>query len=216
MKRILLALVIMCSSAFSLKAEIRMPDDDLTKYRMFALKGNASGQYNLGVCYDNGEGVLKDYKQAVYWYTKAAEQGHAMAQNNLGNCYKNGEGVLKDYKQAIYWFTKAAEQGLAMAQYNLGVCYKNGEGVLKDYKQAVYWHTKAAEQGHAYAQLHLGVCYAYGEGVYKDEIKAYAIALHAKLNGLDTSEFDRFVGYLSLTSKQKEEGQQLAKSLFTD
>jgi TPR repeat protein len=28
--------------------------------------------------------VLKDYKQAVYWYQKAADQGDAKAQSNLG------------------------------------------------------------------------------------------------------------------------------------
>jgi TPR repeat protein len=34
--------------------------------------------------YNFGEGVLKDYKQAVYWYQKAADQGYAEAQSNLG------------------------------------------------------------------------------------------------------------------------------------
>ena len=31
--------------------------------------------------YDNGQGVPQDYKQAVKWYTKAAEQGDADAQS---------------------------------------------------------------------------------------------------------------------------------------
>jgi TPR repeat protein len=30
--------------------------------------------------YANGKGVLKDAKQAVYWYQKAANQGQAEAQ----------------------------------------------------------------------------------------------------------------------------------------
>jgi TPR repeat protein len=34
--------------------------------------------------YANGKGVLKDDKQAVYWYQKAANQGQAKAQSNLG------------------------------------------------------------------------------------------------------------------------------------
>jgi TPR repeat protein len=46
--------------------------------------------------------VLKDAKQAVYWYKKAAEQGYAGAQYNLGFMYVNGKGVLKDDKQAVY------------------------------------------------------------------------------------------------------------------
>jgi TPR repeat protein len=34
--------------------------------------------------------VLKDYKQAVYWYQKAADQGYAEAQSILGVMYANG------------------------------------------------------------------------------------------------------------------------------
>jgi TPR repeat protein len=37
--------------------------------------GFAPAQFNLAVCYMNGEGVLRDYQQGVLWYTKAAEQG---------------------------------------------------------------------------------------------------------------------------------------------
>ena len=43
-----------------------------------------------------GEGVPKDYKQAVYWFRKAADQGNAGAQYNLGAMYAKGEGVPKD------------------------------------------------------------------------------------------------------------------------
>jgi len=93
--------------------------------------------------YDNGHGVIQDYKQAVNWYTKAAQQGHAEAQSNLGFMYSNGRGVTRDYKQAVNWYTKAAEQGDTVAQYNLGVMYRNGRGVTRDYKQAVNWYAKA-------------------------------------------------------------------------
>jgi TPR repeat protein len=43
--------------------------------------------------------VLKDYKQAVHWYQKAADQGYAEAQSILGVMYAFGKGVLKDDKQ---------------------------------------------------------------------------------------------------------------------
>jgi TPR repeat protein len=43
--------------------------------------------------YKNGEGVPQDFKQAIQWYTKAAEQGDVDAQYNLALMYKNGEGV---------------------------------------------------------------------------------------------------------------------------
>ena len=53
--------------------------------------------------YDKGEGVPQDYKEAVKWYTKAAEQGDVDAQYNLGLMYYNGEGVPKDLVQAYAW-----------------------------------------------------------------------------------------------------------------
>ena len=59
--------------------------------------------------YGNGRGVLKDDKQTVKWYQKAADQGYAKAQFNLGVMYAYGEGVLKDLSKAKYWIKKAYE-----------------------------------------------------------------------------------------------------------
>ena len=67
----------------------------------------------MGDLYFNGDGkeVPQDFKQAVYWYTKAAEQGFANAQYRLGYMYDYGDEIPQDYKQAFFWYTKAAEQG---------------------------------------------------------------------------------------------------------
>ena len=40
--------------------------------------------------------MAQDKKQAVHWYTKAAEQGDADAQQNLSVMYARGEGVARD------------------------------------------------------------------------------------------------------------------------
>jgi TPR repeat protein len=61
--------------------------------------------------YANGQGVVQDYKQALRWYTLAAEQGDANAQNNLGIKYSNGQGVLQDYVRAHMWINIAAANG---------------------------------------------------------------------------------------------------------
>ena len=91
--------------------------------------GDADAQFNLALMYDNGQGVPKDYKEAVKWYTKSAEQEDAESQYNLGLMYYNGEGVPQDYKEAVKWYTKAAEQRLPESQYNLGLMYYDGNGV---------------------------------------------------------------------------------------
>ena len=45
-----------------------------------ANQGGADAQFTLGLLYKRGAGTLQDTKQAVYWYTKAAEQGHIFAE----------------------------------------------------------------------------------------------------------------------------------------
>ena len=50
----------------------------------------------LGTMYHLGERVAQDYKEAVWWYRKAAEQGYADGQFGLGAMYANGHGVLQD------------------------------------------------------------------------------------------------------------------------
>ena len=42
-----------------------------------AEKGHKKAQYRLGRCYDKGNGVKEDDKQAVAWYAKSAAQGYA-------------------------------------------------------------------------------------------------------------------------------------------
>ena len=88
----------------------------MNEWRPLAEQGNMVAQYALGVMYDLGEGVSKDPKQAVKWYSLAAEQGYALAQYNLGIIYEIGEGVLQDTEQAVKWYSRAAEQDYALAQ----------------------------------------------------------------------------------------------------
>ena len=88
----------------------------ITAYKIAAKIGDASAQYSLGNAYYFGEGVLKDYTQAVYWFQKAAEQGFPDAQFNLGVVYYHRNGVSQDDNQAVYWFRKAAEQGFPIAK----------------------------------------------------------------------------------------------------
>ena len=56
-----------------------------------------------------GGGVAQDKKQAVHWYTKAAEQDDADAQQNLSVMYARGEGVARDATKSRYWARKARE-----------------------------------------------------------------------------------------------------------
>ncbi|MBQ2152767.1 MAG: protein kinase [Clostridia bacterium] len=85
--------------------------NDLQSLIRNAEQGDADAQCNLGNRYYNGEGVERDYRKAVYWYTKAAEQGNAVAQCGLCICFYFGSGIEKDLSSAVYWYEKAAAQG---------------------------------------------------------------------------------------------------------
>jgi TPR repeat protein len=132
--------------------------DDISHFRLIlpkAQQGDANAQFNLALLYENGVGIPRDARSAVYWYTKAAQQGHVNAQYRLGTIYRYGYGdevLLLDSKKAVYWITKASEQGHVIAQYNLGHMYEYGDGAPQDYKQAFFWYTKALEKGYYFAK----------------------------------------------------------------
>ena len=49
------------------------------EWRPLAEGGQAQAQNGLGVMYENGQGVPRDYSVAVKWYRRAAGQGYALA-----------------------------------------------------------------------------------------------------------------------------------------
>jgi TPR repeat protein len=52
------------------------------EFRPLAEQGHASAQYNLGVMYNNGQGVVQDYKEAYAWLSVSAANGAAHAVKN--------------------------------------------------------------------------------------------------------------------------------------
>ena len=76
-----------------------------SKYKAAADAGDANAQYQLGICYYDGNGVVKNETMAVVWWQKAAVQGLVQAQFNLGLCYYNGIGIAQDYSKAVEWMS---------------------------------------------------------------------------------------------------------------
>ena len=61
-------------------------------------------EYSLGLMYDKGYGVSKNYKKAARLYNKAAVQGYAPAQFMLGLLYARGHGLNQSNVKAYAWF----------------------------------------------------------------------------------------------------------------
>lgn len=73
--------------------------------------GDGDSQTLLGLCYECGKGVPKDYDQAFILFRKAAEQGHVDAQVNLGIDYAVSRSGSYAEKGAVFRLRKAANQG---------------------------------------------------------------------------------------------------------
>jgi localization factor PodJL len=87
-------------------------------FKPIAKDGNPVAQFALGVMYENGQGVPKDYPRSLYWYRKAARQGYARAQNNLGVLHATGRGGSTKHVRAYMWYSLAAAEGNRIAIEN--------------------------------------------------------------------------------------------------
>lgn len=135
-------------------AELYLASDfyvEATTYlRKAAEQGNADGQYGLARGYVEGKGIAKDPKQALDWYTKAAEQKHLEAINALAAAYANGGLDLstqeRSSKTAFRWIEAAAKQDYLLAIRALAYAYREGAfGAPADPAQATLWEEKAKE-----------------------------------------------------------------------
>lgn len=157
----------------------RVKADTFDSMLIAASRGSAEAQFNLGARYENGDGVERDYKEALKWYRMAGEAGFPPAQNNLGVMYLMGKGVSQNDLIAFKWFRKAADQGYGEAQNNMGIMFQQGRGIQKNLLSAVSYYRVAAEQGNAMAQYNLAFMYHNAQGVGRDideAVKWYRLA----------------------------------------
>jgi len=126
-----------------------------------------------------GQGVSRDYQEALSWYRNALAHGNMDAKAGIertekkasarepcssspdsgvvpGKCeYEEGEklyygrGAAQNYAEAAVWYLKAAKAGHPDAQYSIGFMYEWGRGVSRNCSEALGWYRKAADQGNA-------------------------------------------------------------------
>lgn len=113
---------------------------------------NDEAERMLGWMYVYGRGTKQDHKQALVWYSRAAEKGDAVSMNSLGVIYRSSKEVGVDLVKAFEWFKKAAEAEDVDGMYNLAVMYSNGYGCEKDMSLAEKWLAIAAENGNERAK----------------------------------------------------------------
>ena len=105
--------------------------------------------YNLGLLYEYGLGVDKDYSEAIKWFQKADYQG----KDELKIC------------ELLLEMEKSNTDSNPEKQYKMAELYRWSLG---HEEEAIDWYTKAAEQGYMKAMEEL----AYGFGARKDKYLA--------------------------------------------
>ena len=111
---VLILLVIFSLLAMPSYASSKSDTPDVVAHNVLekaAENGDAKAQAFLGLDYDLGRGVTRNYAKAAKWYRKAAEQGNLDAQYMLGRFYGSGVGVTQNYEEAYFWFVLSSISG---------------------------------------------------------------------------------------------------------
>lgn len=157
-------------------------------YRISASMGYPGACVRLGFFSFMGIGTRRSYRDAFYWYSKAADKGSVIGQWWLGYLYSHAPSsnsdenpsnvwndIPLDYEKAIEWFTKAAEQGAPRAQSWLGYLHAHGGLFFQelslseddaDLNRAVDWFEKATTRNSDEALYWLVyLCYVAGSNL---------------------------------------------------
>ena len=115
----------------------RDEDAARTWFERAATKGNAHGQFGMGVLARGAE-RSKDDLRAMEWFRKAALQGHAQAQFLLAGYYGRKAAGRKD-GEATKWCGISARLGNVMGQYCLMTALAAGNGTQRNNMEAQFW-----------------------------------------------------------------------------
>ncbi len=89
-------------------------------YQRAAALGDGEALLALGAMYANGEGVARDFAQAVRLMEQSADAGHGPAAVTLANAYRDGGlGLSVDRAAARHWLERGIESGYEPARLEL-------------------------------------------------------------------------------------------------
>ena len=143
-------------------------------FRLAALQGHEESACNMGVAFEQGEGVTQNFASAAQWYRKAVSQGSLEAMVYLGDFLSEGQpGVEQDCRAAAELYSEAIERGSVEALWAMGCLFHHkADGVLEENLTTAhsYWQ-RAADLGHADAARMVGYAYFKGHGGYERSFK---------------------------------------------
>lgn len=91
-------------------------DRAIDQLKEASLSNDAEAQWELAICYAQGNGVEQSDAKAFEWICRAAENGKEEAENYVINAYENGSeelGIQPDMDKLAEWADKLSENGSA-------------------------------------------------------------------------------------------------------
>jgi TPR repeat protein len=199
-----------------------------------ATAGQPMALYQLGLMYENGEGVQKDPVKAFGYFSQIADE-HAdaaprspeadiVAQSflKIGDYYRTGlpeAGIPKneDYSNKLVMHA-ASYFGDADAQYRVGELYLDKTELGDNPLQSARWLNLAARKGHAGAQAKLGNMLFNGLGLAPDQVEGLmwlTVASRRATGTVDESWIDELLktAMSVATPDQRARAVELADSL---
>ena len=116
----------------------------------------------IGDLYFTGiAGIVRNYQEALSWYTRGREAGKATSITRLGDMYYQGYGVTRDYGKALSYYTEGMELGDGEAMCRCGLWYvdENNDTAERDPEMAEKCLVMATAMSCSDAYFELGKLY---------------------------------------------------------
>lgn len=181
-------------------------------YRQGCHLGDARACTNLGVMFENGQGVYRDDVKAAELYGRGCGGDDTLGCTYLGFMYQGGRGVLKSPVKAFELFRTGCDDAHAAACTHLGILYETGEGVTVDHRRAGRFYSQGCAGHHAPGCRRLGLLYDRGLGVAADRMQA-AELYRLACGGRDAPACT-FLGLLYSQGQGVEKNRAVAASLY--
>jgi len=201
-----------------------------------AAAGQPMALWQLGVMYENGEGVRKDPVKAFGYFSQIADEHADAAPQGLeadivaqsfvkvGEYYRAGlpeAGIPKDEDYSNKLMMHAASYfGDADAQYRVGKLYLDDNELGDNPLQSARWLSLAARKGHAGAQAQLGQMLFKGDGIAPNRVEGLMWLTVASRRAAHTPDEQWIQAMLkdataAATPEQRAEAISMADSLGT-
>lgn len=189
-------------ASFYLKLQTEAADKKaFDLYKKSAKQRCTEAMYALGICYELGKGVRRNYYQAVHWYICTDENITNDIMNNPDPIGDAAQAAIRRYFEDEEYAEfvdelldtekaetddffgadeEAAQSGDAEAQNRLGHRYFYGNGTERDIVQAIHWYREAAKGGCEAGMLHLAEYYK-NRKQYKEAAKWYRQYVEARI-----------------------------------